>query len=249
MGVINFPDNGETQSVRRRSDGGDIRETSDNGYGDAVTEVPGPGAARKSRSRKRLSPAAVIAGSLAPDATHLNPAEIIARSFESAFAGFAHAGAPLEAPLPQTPPPPRPAPQPAPLQAPAQKPTRQEHTFTGDPFAHFWDVWIEHHDYLFKQSMRFMSGNMADAEDALSQAMLKGSQHFDAATIRNERAWLTRLVHNACMDQHRSRKRQYRLSEEINGDDPEDAPNITPQPTRTCARSSTSWKANCCNCR
>lgn len=92
---------------------------------------------------------------------------------------------------------------------------------------------MDHHDYLFKQSMRFMAGNMADAEDALSQAMLKGSQHFDRDTIRNQRAWLTRLVHNACMDQHRSRKRQARLSDEIDGDDPEQAPNITPQPLRT----------------
>ena len=92
---------------------------------------------------------------------------------------------------------------------------------------------MEHHDYLFKQSLRFMAGNMADAEDALSQAMLKGSQHFDGETIRNERAWLTRLVHNACMDQHRSRKRQARLSDEIDGDDPDQAPNITPRPVRT----------------
>lgn len=102
-----------------------------------------------------------------------------------------------------------------------------------DALADFWNVWMEHHDYLFKQSLRFMAGNMADAEDALSQAMLKGSQHFDATTIRNERAWLTRLVHNSCMDQHRSRKRQARLSEEIDGDDPEQAPNITPQPEPT----------------
>ena len=93
-------------------------------------------------------------------------------------------------------------------------------------------MWMEHQDYLFKQSIRFMSGNVADAEDALSQAMLKGSQHFNAETIRNQRAWLTRLVHNACMDQHRSHKRQARLSDEIDGDDPEQAPNITPQPPR-----------------
>jgi len=101
------------------------------------------------------------------------------------------------------------------------------------PFDDFWNVWIEHQDYLLKQGLRFMSGNMADAEDALSQAMLKGSQHFDGNEIRNERAWLTRLVHNACMDQHRSRKRQQRLSDEVIPDDPEDAPTLQPQPHRT----------------
>lgn len=88
---------------------------------------------------------------------------------------------------------------------------------------------MEHQDYLFKQSLRFMSGNMADAEDALSLAMLKGSQHFNADVIRNERAWLTRLVHNACMDQHRARRRQQRLAEEVLPDDAEDAPALTPK--------------------
>ena len=91
---------------------------------------------------------------------------------------------------------------------------------------------MEHQDYLFKQSLRYMSGNMADAEDALSQAMLKGSQHFNGDEIRNERAWLTRLVHNACMDQHRSRKRQQRLAEEVLTED-DDVPALQPQPNRT----------------
>jgi len=202
---------------------------------DLITEVPGPGTKRKSRSRKRLSPAAVIAGSLAPDATHMSPAQIIARSVENAFAITEFHQEPRRPSAP--PPPPQPAPPPPlhrhqPQSQPASMKQGLDQSVDLGPFADFWNVWMNHHDYLFKQSLRFMAGNMADAEDALSHAMLKASQHFDSTTILNERAWLTRLVHNACMDQHRSHKRQARLSDEIDGDDPEQAPNITPQPER-----------------
>lgn len=199
--------------------------TQADGYNTVASEVPGPGTKGKSRGRKRLSPAAVIAGSLAPDASSLTPTEIIARSVSSAFNNAAqHQRQPEPAPeidqIYETTKP----------QPPSPSTTPQS---SDDPFDEFWGVWIENHDYLFKQSLRFMAGNMADAEDALSQAMLKGSQHFDSNTILNERAWLTRLVHNSCMDQHRSRKRQLRLSEEVWQDDAEDVPTLAPQAMRT----------------
>jgi len=243
MGVLKFP--GHPGSYVTQPRHGHGRDTHHEVLDDVITEVPAPEAPGKSRSRKRLSPAAVIARSLAPDAQHLTPTGIIARSLENAF-GRPEVGpdtpsethyafraefrsqrsththrqsAPAAPPPPSFPIPNRAPPEPAPA-GPA-------------PFADFWNVWLKHHDYLFKQSLRFTAGNMADAEDALSQAMLKGSQHFDSETIRNERAWFTRLVHNACMDQHRSRKRQSRLSDEIDGDDPDQAPNITPRPMRT----------------
>ncbi len=58
--------------------------------------------------------------------------------------------------------------------------------------------------------MRLISGNIADAEDALSKAMLIAAQKFALYEdqIVNERAWLTCLVHNVCMDHYRSLKRQ-----------------------------------------
>ncbi|MEG3620290.1 RNA polymerase sigma factor [Magnetovibrio sp. PR-2] len=220
MGVFSFPG-----QPGFRTHGQHLEDTHTDQLNDSISEVPGPGTTRKSRSRKRLSPAAVIARSLAPDAQHMSPVDIIARSVEQAFGGLDMF---TEAPAQPAPPPPAP-----PSDHPLRKPDRSPFGDGGlDPFEEFWQVWMEHQDYLFKQSIRFMSGNVADAEDALSQAMLKGSQHFNAETIRNQRAWLTRLVHNACMDQHRSHKRQARLSDEIDGDDPEQAPNITPQPPR-----------------
>lgn len=96
---------------------------------------------------------------------------------------------------------------------------------TGADRQAFWDVWLEHREHLKRQSLRLMSGNRADAEDALSAAMLKASQKFDdyADSIVNERAWLTRLLHNACMDVYRGHKRQARwVPDATLGDEPFD---------------------------
>lgn len=85
----------------------------------------------------------------------------------------------------------------------------------------FWQVWMEHQNYLQRHSLRLMAGNKADAEDAMSNAMLKALQKFStyAGAIVNERAWLTRLVHNVCMDIHRSNSKIARSLEESVGDD------------------------------
>jgi RNA polymerase sigma factor (sigma-70 family) len=73
----------------------------------------------------------------------------------------------------------------------------------------FWQIWAQHQDYLRRHSLRWMSNNCADAEDALSSAMLLAQEKYPryAPTINDIRAWLTRLVHNVCMDHHRSRVR------------------------------------------
>jgi RNA polymerase sigma factor (sigma-70 family) len=73
----------------------------------------------------------------------------------------------------------------------------------------FWSIWLQHQEYLRRHSLRWMSNNAQDAEDALSSAMLLAQQKYPeyARTITNIRAWLTRLVHNVCMDQHRASSR------------------------------------------
>lgn len=76
-----------------------------------------------------------------------------------------------------------------------------------DSIAHFWRIWAEHQGFLRRRCLRLMAGNLADAEDALSVAMLNGCRAFSLGVIVNERAWLARLVHNACMDQYRSHRR------------------------------------------
>lgn len=69
----------------------------------------------------------------------------------------------------------------------------------------FWNEWLQYQQYLVKLAMRWTSSNMADAEDAVSKVALKAHDRYlqDAPNIRNMRAWLARLLHNLCMDEHR----------------------------------------------
>jgi RNA polymerase sigma factor (sigma-70 family) len=99
--------------------------------------------------------------------------------------------------------------------------------------AAFWPVWLEHRGYLRNHSLRFSGGNVADAEDALSEAMIKAAQNFSSANIRNHRSWLLRLVHNACMDRHRSNRRQQRVAKDIMEADVRSAPAAVVQPDRS----------------
>lgn len=71
----------------------------------------------------------------------------------------------------------------------------------------FWRLWSIHHDYLFGLSLRWMRGNRADAEDALSAVKVKAMRHLGSPrpAILNERAWLSRLLYNVCMDLYRRR--------------------------------------------
>jgi RNA polymerase sigma-70 factor (ECF subfamily) len=74
----------------------------------------------------------------------------------------------------------------------------------------FWQVWLQHRDYLKKKSYFFLDRRRDDAEDALSTTMLKAMHNFveSAGDIENTRAWLTTILHNACMDGHRHAKRR-----------------------------------------
>jgi|GEM_PF-1039375 len=100
--------------------------------------------------------------------------------------------------------------------------------------ADFWQLWLQHQDQLRKQCLHMMSGNMADAEDALSSAMLRASQKFQrySDSIMNEKAWLSKLVHNVCIDQFRQRKRTYyQVFEGDASEQVEDAMFTGPQPS------------------
>jgi RNA polymerase sigma factor (sigma-70 family) len=64
-------------------------------------------------------------------------------------------------------------------------------------------VWLSHQEFLRRRSFRLSGGNRADAEDALGNAMLRAAQAYARQPVQNPRAWLLRILHNACMDQHR----------------------------------------------
>lgn len=74
----------------------------------------------------------------------------------------------------------------------------------------FWPLWEVHSSRLYTICLREMNKNYADAEDALTQAMLKALQKLPlfAAKITHPGAWLTRLTCNVCKDIHRSRTRR-----------------------------------------
>lgn len=62
---------------------------------------------------------------------------------------------------------------------------------------------MAHQTTLQRRSLRLSGGNRAEAEDALSVAMVRAAQAFDRQPLSNPGAWLVRILHNACMDQHR----------------------------------------------
>lgn len=106
--------------------------------------------------------------------------------------------------------------------APPQTPAHRSDDSTAEasplPPEAFWNLWSENQNQLLRQCMRLMSGNMADAEDALGNAMVRASSHFadgGGGAIANQRAWLSRLVHNSCIDFYRARSRQKRWTDEV----------------------------------
>ena len=81
----------------------------------------------------------------------------------------------------------------------------------------FWQQWEQYRDYLYRCCIKWMGGNLTDAEDALSRAMLKAWEKVQkyAGEIANFKSWLTRLTHNLCVDLHRERSRGANRVEDI----------------------------------
>lgn len=71
----------------------------------------------------------------------------------------------------------------------------------------FWQLWQEYQDYLHRCCVKWM-GNTIDAEDVLSQAMLKAWDKLRNSTveIKNFKSWVTKLTYNICVDIHRERR-------------------------------------------
>ena len=81
----------------------------------------------------------------------------------------------------------------------------------------FWQLWKSYQDDFYNFCLHWMGGNCHDAEDALNQAMLKAWNEWkkSANKITYTKAWLTRIIHNLCMDVHRKRKREATVIENI----------------------------------
>jgi RNA polymerase sigma-70 factor (ECF subfamily) len=79
----------------------------------------------------------------------------------------------------------------------------------GDQLA-FWTLWLRHQEHLFSVCLRQMRGIHADAEDALSRAMLRALDKMPryADQLLDPKAWLTRLTYNVCVETHREHSRR-----------------------------------------
>src|ERR1700730_3320214 len=74
----------------------------------------------------------------------------------------------------------------------------------------FWELWLRHKDCLFRICLQFMGNSQQDAEDILSDIMLKAFEKLPeyAHGIRNLKPWLARFARNYCIDVHRKRQRE-----------------------------------------
>ena len=73
----------------------------------------------------------------------------------------------------------------------------------------FWILWKRHEPHLAEICLRQMKYVRADAEDAVSRAMLVARDKLPvyAREIIDVEAWLTRLTSNVCLDMKKERSR------------------------------------------
>ena len=70
----------------------------------------------------------------------------------------------------------------------------------------FMLLWQRHESYLYRRCVRWTKSEM-DAEDVLSEVMLKVRAAIEGEPIRNFKAWVTRLSYNLCMNMYHKRAR------------------------------------------
>jgi len=88
--------------------------------------------------------------------------------------------------------------------------TPLQHLTQGDSTA-FWELWTQYCTEGFERySLYWMRGNQADAEDALSSSSIKACQHLTQTPqpIVCMKSWLTRLLHNHCIDAQKALQKQ-----------------------------------------
>lgn len=97
---------------------------------------------------------------------------------------------------------------------------------TEDKNSVFWQEWQAYQDHLYRCCLNWMNSNPIDAEEVLSQAMLKAWNEWQnyGSKIKYPKAWLTRILHNLCMDVHRKRRREALAIENLDAINSEDYP-------------------------
>jgi len=95
----------------------------------------------------------------------------------------------------------------------------------------FWQEWQASYSHLYLCCLKLMKSNAIDAEDVLSQAMLKAWNEWQKAEgkIQHPKAWFTRIIYNFCMDVHRNNKQEALIIEIIYDIKLEDCPTLSAQ--------------------
>ncbi|HHG85930.1 MAG TPA: sigma-70 family RNA polymerase sigma factor [Bacteroidetes bacterium] len=72
----------------------------------------------------------------------------------------------------------------------------------------FWQLWVGHQPFLLKLCLYWMKGDVAEAQEALSGAMMRALEGTPdkLPEIGNVRAWLAKIVRNHCIDLLRQQK-------------------------------------------
>jgi RNA polymerase sigma-70 factor (ECF subfamily) len=85
----------------------------------------------------------------------------------------------------------------------------------------FLRLWREHRDHLQALGRRWLAGNPVEAEDALADVFCKACASYgtNGVVIADERAWLSRMLHNRCMDAHRRRRAAVKIFQETSPED------------------------------
>jgi RNA polymerase sigma factor (sigma-70 family) len=83
--------------------------------------------------------------------------------------------------------------------------------------AHFWELWQQEWESIYRCCLKWMGNNSTLAEDALSQGMLKAWEKVQASAcgISNFKGWVRTLTRNICTDMLRSQGREANRTESI----------------------------------
>jgi len=73
----------------------------------------------------------------------------------------------------------------------------------------FWNLWENDKQVFFGKCLKLMNGDVCEAEDALSAAMLKAWEKMIQyrENIRNFKGWALRLMENVCLDHLKKHRR------------------------------------------
>lgn len=73
----------------------------------------------------------------------------------------------------------------------------------------FWRLWLGEREFFFKMCVRWLQGNVHDAEDVLSKGALNAVEYMrhNPRAVQRFRPWMLRVLHNLCVDVQRAHTR------------------------------------------